>query len=115
MTQDFAFYLDTFSEVYQQAYFYAGGFQVVNELGAVGRMEVFDGFQFEDDFVFNEDIGSVFSNQLVIIKDFNSFFFVGVETGFCQFDQEGVLVDGFKEAESEGVVDFVGARYYFGG
>ena len=45
----------------------------------------------------------------------DSFFLVGVETGFCQFDQEGVLVDGFKEAESEGVVDFVGARYYFGG
>ena len=38
-----------------------------------------------------------------------------VEAGFCQFDQEGVLVDGFKEAESEGVVDFVGACYYFGG
>jgi len=53
--QDFAFYLNAFSEVYQQAYFYAGGFQVVNELGAVGRMEVFDGFQFEDDFVFNKD------------------------------------------------------------
>ena len=67
MGRDLAFYLDTFGEVYQQAYFYAGGFQVVNELGAVGRMEVFDGFQFEDDFVFNEDIGSVFSNQLVII------------------------------------------------
>ena len=42
MGQDLAFYLDTFSEVYQQAYFYAGGFQVVNELGAVGRVEVFD-------------------------------------------------------------------------
>ena len=107
--------MDTFSEVYQQAYFYAGGFQVVNELGAVGRMEVFDGFQFEDDFVFNKDIGSVFSNQLVIIEYFDSFFLFGVEAGFCQFDQEGVLVDGFKEAESEGVVDFVGARYYFGG
>ena len=115
MGQDLAFYLDTFSEVYQQAYFYAGGFQIVDELGAVGRVEVFDGFQFEDNFVFNEDIGSVLTDQLVIIKDFNSFFFFSVEAGFCQFDQEGVLVDGFKEAESEGVVDFVGARYYFGG
>ena len=74
--------MDTFSEVYQQAYFYAGGFQVVD--------------------------------QLVIIEYFDSFFLFGVEAGFCQFDQEGVLVDGFKEAESEGVVDFVGARYYFG-
>lgn len=107
--------LKSFDRVNQQAYFYAGGFQIVDELGAVGRVEVFDGFQYEDDFVFNKDIGSVLSDQLVIIKDFDSFFFFSVETGFCQFDQEGVLVDGFKEAESEGVVDFVGARYYFGG
>jgi hypothetical protein len=40
--QDFAFYLNAFSEVYQQAYFYAGGFQVVDELGAVRWVKVFD-------------------------------------------------------------------------
>ena len=40
--QDFAFYLNAFSEVYQQAYFYAGGFQVVDQLGTVGWVEVFD-------------------------------------------------------------------------
>jgi hypothetical protein len=40
--QDFAFYLDAFGEVYQEADFYIGGFQVVDELGAVGRVKVFD-------------------------------------------------------------------------
>jgi len=40
--QAFSFCLNAFSEVYQQAYFYAGGFQVVDELGAMGRVEVFD-------------------------------------------------------------------------
>ena len=40
--QDFAFYLNAFGEVYQQAYFYAGGFQVVDELGAVRWVKVFD-------------------------------------------------------------------------
>jgi len=62
--KDLSFYLDTFSEVYQEADFHAGGFQVVDELGAVCRVKVFYGLEFE---------------------------------------------------EAEGVVDFVGAGYYFGG
>ena len=38
---DFAFYFDAFSEVDEEAYFDAGGLQVVDELGTVSWMQVF--------------------------------------------------------------------------
>ena len=106
--QDFSLYLDAFGEVYQEADFYAGGFQVVDELGAVCRVKVFYGLEFEDDGVFDNDVCGIVADQLVLVMDLDLSFVFGVEASFFQFDQEGVLVNGFEEAESEGVVDFVG-------
>ena len=40
--EDFAFDLDAFSEIYQEAYFDAGGFEIVNELGTVSWVKFFD-------------------------------------------------------------------------
>jgi len=40
------------AEVNQEADFYAGGIQVIDELGLVFRDDAFDGFQFDDDFFF---------------------------------------------------------------
>ena len=42
--KDLSFYLDAFSEVYQETDFHAGGFQVVDQLGTVGWVKVFYGF-----------------------------------------------------------------------
>jgi len=39
----------------------------------VGIVEVFDGFQFQDDFVFNDDVGQVVADQLVVAIDLNIF------------------------------------------
>jgi hypothetical protein len=79
---DFAFDLDAFSEVDQQANLFAGGFEVIGQLSLMGRVKVFDGFEFEDDSVFHDDIGYVVANELLIVIDLNLFFLFGTETGF---------------------------------
>ena len=79
---DFALYFDALAEIYQEAYFDAGGFEIIYELGAMGIMEVFDGFQFEDDFVFHDDVGQVVADQLVVVIDLDLFFLFGAEAGF---------------------------------
>jgi len=113
--KDFAFYLDALSEVYQQAYLYACGLEIIDELSTMSGMEFLYRLEFEDYFVLYNNVGNIVADQLVLVIDFDLFFVFGMEAGFFQFDQEGILVNGLEEAESEGVVDFVGAGYYFGG
>ena len=84
-------------------------FQVVDELGAVGWVKIFYGLEFEDDGVFDNDVCGVIADQLVLVIDFDLFFVFGMAAGFFQFDQEGILVDDLEEAETEGVMDLVGA------
>ena len=69
----FSFDLDALTKIDEQADFNAGRFEIVDQLGAVGIVEVFDGFQFEDDFVFNDDVGQVVADQLVVAIDLNIF------------------------------------------
>ena len=76
--QDFPLYLDAFSKVYQEAYFYAGGFQIVDELGAVRWMEAFDGFEFEDHFVLYDYVSHVISDKLGLVIDLDLFFLLGL-------------------------------------
>ena len=73
--KNLSFYLDTFSEVYQEADFHAGGFQVVDELGAVCRVKVFYGLELEDDGVFNNDVCCIVADQLVLVITFDFFSF----------------------------------------
>jgi len=54
---DFTFDLDPLAEVDEETHFDAGGFQVVDQLGFVGRMQIFDGFEFQDDLVFHKGNG----------------------------------------------------------
>jgi len=79
---DFAFYFYAFAEVKQEADFNAGSFEIIDELGAMGIVKVFDGFQFEDDFVFHNDVGHIVADQLVVVIDLDPFFLLGVEAGF---------------------------------
>ena len=82
---------------------------------SVSRVEVFDGFEFKDDLVFHDDVGHVVTDQLIVVIDLDLLFFFGAETGFDELDQEGILIDGFKEAEAEGVVNLVGTLDDCGG
>jgi hypothetical protein len=112
---DFAFDLDALTKIDEQADFNAGGFQVIGELGLVCGVKVFDGFQFEDDLVFHDDVGHVVADQLVVVIDLDLLFLFGAESGFQELDQEGILIDDFKEAEAEGVVNLVGTLDDCGG
>jgi len=78
-------------------------------------VKVLDGFEFEDDLVFHDDVGLVVADQLVVVIDLDLLFLFGAETGFQELDQEGILIDDFKEAEAEGVMDFVGTLDDCGG
>jgi len=93
----------------EQADFNAGRLEIVDELGLVYGVEVFDGFEFKDDLVFHDDVGHVVADQLVVVIDLDLLFLFGAESGFQELDQEGILIDDFKEAEANGVVDLVGA------
>ena len=66
---DFAFDLDPFGEVHEEAHFDAGGLEIVDQLGFVGGVEFFDRFEFEDDLVFHDDVGHVVAHQLVVVMD----------------------------------------------
>jgi hypothetical protein len=105
---DFAFDLDALTKIDEQADFNAGRLEIVDELGLMCGMQVFDGFEFEDDLVFHDDVGHVVADQLTVVIDLDLLFLFGAETGFQELDQEGILIDDFKEAEAEGVVDLVG-------
>ena len=84
--QDFPLYLDAFSKVYQEAYFDAGGFQIVDELCLVRWMEAFDGFEFEDHFVLYDYVSHVISDKLGLVIDLDLFFLLVIEDdGFFFF------------------------------
>ena len=75
----------------------------------MGWMQFFYGLEFEDYFALHDDVGDVIADKLVVVIDLDLFLLFGVEASLLQLDQEGVLVDAFKEPKSEGVVDLVGA------
>jgi len=112
---DFAFDLDDLTKIDEQADFNAGRLEIVDKLGLVCGVEVFDGFEFKDDLVFHDDVGHVVTDHLVIVIDLDLLFLFGVASGFQELDQEGILIDGFKEAEAEGVVNLVGTLDDCGG
>jgi hypothetical protein len=84
----------------------AGGFEVVEALGIVFRAEAVDAFEFEDDLVFDQDVGEVVADQGAFVGDGEGGFGFGVEASRGEFVEEGAAVDGFEEAGSEDVGDF---------
>ena len=76
---DFAFDLDAFSEIDEKANLYTGGFKVVDELGTVGRMQIFDGLEFEDYFVLYNNVGNIVADKLVVVMDLDLLFLFSVE------------------------------------
>ncbi len=79
--EDFAFDFDAFAEVDQEAYLYAGSFQIVDELGFVRGMKFFDGREFEDYFALHNYVCNIFANKLGIVIDLDLFFFFSLEAG----------------------------------
>ena len=79
--EDFAFYFDLLAKVEEEAYLYAGGFKVVDELGTVGRMQIFDGLEFENHFFLNNNVGHVIANKLGVVIDLDLLFLFNVEAG----------------------------------
>lgn len=70
------------------------------------RAEAVDAFEFEDDLVFDEDVGEVAADQGAFVGDGEGGFGSGSEASCGEFVEEGAAVDGFEEAGSEEVGDF---------
>jgi len=70
----------------------------------MGRIST-DFWGYFSDLVLNQQIGKVFPYHLPGIIDFDGNLLVHPETAATQFQKQGVLVDLFQKAVSEGVVD----------
>ena len=90
-----------------------GGGQIIMGLGFVGWCKLGDGFDFEDDFVFYDEISDVVTDELAFVVDGESDLLFKLDAAQGQFVGERDLVYSFKEAAAEGVVDFHGSTYYF--
>jgi hypothetical protein len=92
-------------EVDEQAEVELGDTEVVQALGEVLVAEAVRAFEFDDDGVFDEDVG-------VVVADAGSFVgdgeggLAGREVLEVEFAEEGAFVDFFEEADAEGVGDF---------
>ena len=92
------------------------GSQVVETLRGVFMGEALHAFQFDNEHVFDQDIGIVFSNIMTLIADGKRRLRGGPDATKPEFSQQGTLVDLFPEsgAQEVGNLDY-GAYYALGG
>lgn len=104
---DEAFPFDAgFLEVDEEGDGEAGGFEVVEALGGVFGGEAVDALEFEEDAVFDDEVGVVVADLDAFVVDWEGDLGIDGQTGRGEFVEEGAVVDGFEEAGAEGVGDF---------
>jgi hypothetical protein len=81
----------------------------VNGLDFVLEGEGLVGFEFEEEFLIDDEVGNVVADGNVVVEDLNARLKFVWDGGAGEFDGEGFVVDGFKEAGAELVVDGHGA------
>jgi hypothetical protein len=65
---------DLLTKIDEKANLQARGFQIINELSFMGWIDFFHGFEFEDDFVFHNEICDIITDNLPVVTDLDSFF-----------------------------------------
>ncbi len=73
-----------------------------------GEMDVFertDGFQFDDDPVFNEKIETVFADLMILVEKRNRFLTNELNPTQSNLDSERLLINGFEETWPEFAVN----------
>jgi len=87
------------SEIDEQAVFAPRRSKIAQELGYMFIDEGFDGFEFDDERVLDEEIGEVFAeNRSVFIEDVQRVLLHNLETLFAKTVDESVLVNFFVVA-----------------
>jgi hypothetical protein len=93
----------------------SGGFEVVEALGGVFVGQAVDALEFEENTVFDDEVGVVVANLESFVVDGEGDLGLGGEAADGEFVEEGAVVDNFKEAGAEGVGNFEdGSEYLFG-
>jgi len=75
----------------------------------MGRMQLFYRFELQDHLVLDDDIGNIVAHDSLIVENLDRNFFFGLETGFLQFDEQGILIDALQETKAQLVMHFVRA------
>ena len=95
------------SEVDEQAYIHVAGRQIVDELPFVFWAQIYNGFQFDDDFVFDNHVWYVVANHLVFIIYVDWFLALALHPLSCQFFIERITIDCLEKSESQMAVHFL--------
>src|SRR5207248_311120 len=96
-----------FAEVDQQTKVSSAQSQLGEKLFAMDFSKLFDRFQFNDDFVLNQqvDAKALVEGQFIIM-DRNGYLPFHPETDFAEFVSQQYFIDAFEEARSGAAVDF---------
>ena len=69
-------------------------------------VEFRDSFDFDEDFVIDDEVGAVFSRNNLFVGNLKSDLFMEWYAAEFEFVGQGGLVDGFEEAGAKNAVDF---------
>jgi hypothetical protein len=61
-------------------------------LGGVGVVEAADGFEFDEDEAFDEEVGEVLADEMALVVDGDGVLLLNVEAGVAEFDDQRVFV-----------------------
>lgn len=86
----------------------AGGGKIVVGLGFVGRGELGDGLEFENDLAVDDQVCDVFADDLVLVDHSQALLALEGEAAQGQLVFESGLLDGLEKAGAEDAVDFHG-------
>jgi hypothetical protein len=102
---DFNFFA---AEVDEQAVLDLGGFEVINQLDFMGNGEAGDRFDFEDESVFNKDVGFEIADDLAFVPDLDGMFVLDVQVEILKFKAKCADIDGFDKSVAQGRAYFEG-------
>ena len=94
------------AEVYQEAEVKASGAEVVHALGMMDRQDDIDGFDFDEEAFFDEEVGVIVADAFAFVEDGEVAFGLGGDTAQLEFFLERAVVNGFEEAYAEGTGNF---------
>ena len=98
------------TEVDEQAIVQFGGFQIVEHLRFVVRVERIGGLELHNDTLINQKVGrEVADEETILVKDLNTLLLFNPEPKARQAVCKGVFVNTFQEPDTEITVDIIGS------
>lgn len=105
--KDFSFELCLGSEVEQQTYLKFCRFEVIHQLCFVFRRYCLSSFQFENDFIVNQQVSEILTDRLFFLEDLDRDLLFHRTTVFGQFLGKGIFINFLEKAISKHVVDTI--------